>query len=180
MAGVTTRVRSGPDAHDLRATSAGTLRVRLARRVHFGASAVRSMEAVLGPCGGCGKAIRASAVLYTEQARPVCAMCFTKADVRARRRPLFEGWSTALIGAIATAIPVVVRAVAALMVAAPGAIAHDVRGWVEVASGAVAAICGATTIGAARSRASAGWLVIGALIALVGAYHVVHGAGLAW
>jgi hypothetical protein len=142
-------------------------------------SVVRSMDAVFGLCGRCGKAVRAAAVMYTAEARLVCPVCFTKADVSARRRAMFEGWRGALLGAIAGGIPFVVRVIGWLMVTVPDARAAG-RDWIALGSGVVAVLCGGVTIVAARSWASGGWLAIGALIALVGAYHVVRGAGVAW
>ncbi|TMQ04261.1 MAG: hypothetical protein E6J91_44135 [Deltaproteobacteria bacterium] len=137
------------------------------------------MEAVGGWCTDCGKPIRAGAVLYTAEARPVCPMCFTRADVSVRRRAVFEGWSTALIGAIANAIPLVIDAMGAWMVA-PAVASAGRRDWVALVSGVVAAFCGGATVLEARSRISGRWLVIGALVALLGVYHAVRGAGLAW
>jgi hypothetical protein len=140
-----------------------------------------SIDAACRSCGTCGKTVRAGAVLYTVDARPVCPLCYTKADVAAQSREVFDGWSTALIGAIANVIPLAVHAAATLMVAAGGVAAsvgdHD---WIELGSGVVAVLCGGATIAAARSRVSGGWLAVGVLVALLGVYHAVRGAGLAW
>src|SRR5262249_3348069 len=120
----------------------------------------------------CGKAVRAAAVLYTAEARLVCPICFTKADVSARRRAMFDGWRGALVGAIAGGGPFGVRGLARLR--GTGARPRPAgRGRGAAAGG------GATMVGG-RSWASGGWLAIGALIALVGAYHVARGAGVAW
>src|ERR1043166_906882 len=110
------------------------------------------MDASCGSCGACGKAVRSDAVLYTPDARLVCPICYTKADVvAAQQRAMFEGWVGALIGTAASAVPLLVQAVAALMVASPGA-GRAVVGWVELVSGVVAAACGGAAIVAARSR----------------------------
>jgi len=113
------------------------------------------------------------AVVRVADAGLLCPLCFTKADITAaRRRVGFEGSAVALVGAIAAAIPFVVRAAAPLMA---GASRHD---WVALAGGIVAAACGGLTIVAARARASGGWLMVGALAAALGAYHLARGAGL--
>jgi hypothetical protein len=117
------------------------------------------------------------AVLYTADARLLCPLCFTKADViAARRRAAFDGAGVALAGAIAMMIPFLARAAASLLVAAEGgASRHD---GVALAGGIVAVVCGASTIASARARASGGWLAVGALVMGVGACHLARGAGL--
>ena len=117
------------------------------------------------------------AVLYTADARLLCPLCFTKEDITAsRRRVAFDGGAVALIGAIATVIPFVAHAVAALQVAADGGAGHHT--WIALGAGAVAAACGWSTVLSARERASGGWLVAGALVMLLGAYHLARAAGL--
>jgi hypothetical protein len=117
------------------------------------------------------------AVLYTADARRLCPLCFTKADVAAaRRRVAFDGDGVALVGAIATVIPFFTRAAASVLVAAAGGTSrHD---WVALAGGIVAALCGGSTIVTARARASGGWLAVGALVVLLAAYHLARGVGL--
>jgi hypothetical protein len=151
-------------------------RPKLACAVH---RVIRTMEVPIeisgAVCGACGKPVRMAAVLYTANARLLCPLCFTKADIAARPRAGFEGGAVALVGAIAAAIPFVAQAAASLMVAAGGASRHD---WVALAGGVVAAVCGGSTIVSARARASGGWLMVGALVAVLGAYHLARGAGL--
>ena len=102
----------------------------------------------------------------------LCPLCFTKADITAaRRRTGFEGSAVALVGVIAAVIPFVVQAASAQVAGA----SHD---WVAVAGGVVAALCGGSTIVAARARVSGGWLVVGVLEVVLGAYHVARSAGL--
>jgi hypothetical protein len=52
------------------------------------------------------------------------------------------------------------------------------RDWVALGAGLVAVACGGVTIAGARSRASGVWRAIGALVVLLGAFHIVHGAGI--
>jgi hypothetical protein len=135
------------------------------------------MDASVGLCGSCGRTVRMGAVLYTADAQLVCPLCFTKADVTAgQRRVGFDGGGVAVVGALATVVPFLARAVGALMVAGGAAAPHD---WVALVSGAIAAGCGGSTIVAARARASGGWLVLGAAVLVLGAYHVARGCGLA-
>ncbi|HEX8108585.1 MAG TPA: hypothetical protein VF516_12715, partial [Kofleriaceae bacterium] len=94
----------------------------------------------------------------------MCPLCFTKADITAaRRRARFEGSAVALAGAIATVTPFLAQAAVLRMA---GGASHD---WVALASGIVAAVCGGSTIVAARARASGGWLMVGALGVVLGA-----------
>ncbi|HEX3476007.1 MAG TPA: hypothetical protein VHT91_13370 [Kofleriaceae bacterium] len=124
-------------------------------------------------CGQCGKVVRRDAVVYAAGAGLLCALCFTKADVTAaRRRRGFEGTAVALVGAIAAVVPFVAHAVSSQMAAANR---HD---WVALASGIFAAVCGGSTIAAAREHASGGWLTAGALAVALGVYHIARGAGL--
>jgi hypothetical protein len=125
-------------------------------------------------CGVCGKTVRMEAVVHTADARLLCPLCFTKADVlAARRRAGFEGSAVALVGAIATVIPFLAQAASPWMA---GGASHP--GWIALASGIVAAVCGGSTIAVARERASGGWLMVGALAVALGAYHLARGAGL--
>lgn len=102
----------------------------------------------------------------------LCPLCFTKADITAaRQRTGFEGRAVALAGAVAAVIPFVVQAASAQMAGA----SHD---WVAVAGGGVAALCGGSTMVAARARASGRWLLVGALALALGAYHLARAAGL--
>lgn len=134
-----------------------------------------SREAPCGRCAACGKTVRMEAVLYTADARLVCPICFTKADVfAARRRQSFEGGGVALIGALAAVIPFASHVIAALMVTAIGA-RYD---WVALAGGGIAVVCGGWTVLAAREQAIGSWLAIGALAMLIGASHVARGVGL--
>jgi hypothetical protein len=140
---------------------------------------MRSLDGSFGSCGGCGKTVRAGAVLYSADARLLCPFCYTKADVAARQRSALAGGGTALAGALANVIPFLVQAMASLMVAAPGASAGTGRpDWIALGAGVVALICGGLTIGGARARASAGWLAIGAVVVLLGGFHVARGLGL--
>jgi hypothetical protein len=124
-------------------------------------------------CGACGKPVRKEAVVHAAGAGLLCPLCFTKADITAaRRRAGFEGSAAALVGAIAAAIPFIAQAASPQLGGAGG---HD---WVALAGGIVAAVCGGSTIAAARARASGGWLTVGALAVVVGVYHVARGAGL--
>jgi hypothetical protein len=149
----------------------------LARSVHREEETMGiPMDASVGLCGACGRPVRMGAVLYTADAQLVCPLCFTKADVTAgRRRVGFDGGGIALVGALATLVPFLSRAVGALMVASGAAGPHD---WIALASGAIAAGCGGATIVAARARASGGWLALGAAVLVLGAYHVARGCGL--
>ena len=57
-------------------------------------------------CSGCGKQISGSAILYTEDARVVCADCQAKADIvatdkRAAGNIVKAGWSSVGTGVIA-------------------------------------------------------------------------------
>lgn len=114
------------------------------------------------------------AVVHAAGAGLLCPLCFTKADViAARRQAGFEGSAMGLVGAIAAVIPFVAQAASPQM--ASGASRHD---WIALASGIVAAVCGGSTIGAARARARGGWLMVGALGVALGAYHLARGAGL--
>ena len=82
-----------------------------------------------------------------------------------------------MIGALANVVPFLVQAVAAMMAAADGAVAGARHDWVALGAGVVAVACGGATIAGARSRASAGWLAIGALVLLLGGFHIARGAG---
>lgn len=115
------------------------------------------------------------AVLYTMDGRLACPLCYTKADVlAARRRAGFDRGGVALAGAIATGIPLLVRAAAALLGVAR-AVPPD---HVALVGGIVAMGCGGWTVMSARARASGGWLALGAAVAVLGAYHVARGVGL--
>jgi hypothetical protein len=109
-------------------------------------------------CGACGKAVRREAVVHAADAGLLCPLCFTKADIlAARRRAGFEGRAVALVGVIATVIPLLAQAASR-----PGDGASH-RDWIALASGVAAVLCGGSTIAAARARARGGWLVVGAL-----------------
>jgi hypothetical protein len=129
------------------------------------------IEASPEMCGACGKTLRIEAAVATSEGGLLCPLCFTKADIlAARRRAGFEGGAMALVGAIAAVLPFAAQA-AALR----GAGGVD---WGVLACGIVAALSGGVTIGAARARASGGWLFAGVLGAALGAYHLARGAGL--
>lgn len=135
-----------------------------------GEPAMGALDAWCGPCAACGRTVRVVAVLYTADARPLCPLCFTKADVvAARRRAGFDRSGAALLGATAAAMPF--AATAALR---GGGAMH---GWLALAGGAVAVVCGAATLHAARARASARWFGLGLLILALGAYHLAWSAG---
>ncbi|HEX3759355.1 MAG TPA: hypothetical protein VHW23_11640 [Kofleriaceae bacterium] len=113
------------------------------------------------------------AVLSTRDARLLCPLCFTKADITAaRRRGGFDGGAVALIGAASAALPFLARA-------ASWAVAAQARpDWIALAAGIVAAACGASTIVAARARASGAWLAVGALVVVLAGYHLARAVGL--
>lgn len=141
---------------------------------------MRSMDASFGSCGGCGKTVRAGVALYSADARLLCPFCYTKADVVARQRSALAGGGAALVGALVNVIPFLVQAVTSVMVAAQGAPPGSSRpDWIALGAGAVALICGGLTIAGARARASAGWLAIGAVVLLLGGFHVARGLGIA-
>jgi hypothetical protein len=133
------------------------------------------IEASSEVCGACGKTLRREAAVATSKGGLLCPLCFTKADIlAAQRRAGFEGGAMALVGAIAAVLPFAAQA-AALRSASAGAGGVD---WGVLACGIVAALSGGVTIGAARARASGGWLFVGVLGAALGAYHLARGAGL--
>ena len=133
----------------------------------------------MGSCGGCGKAVRVGSVLYSADARLLCPFCYTKADVAAQQRSGTGGCGAALIGALANVVPFLVQAVASLRVAADGVVAGARHDWVALGAGLVAVACGGVAIAEARSRASGGWLALGALVVLLGGFHIARGAGVA-
>lgn len=137
------------------------------------------MDASFGACGACGKTVRVGTVLYSADARLLCPFCYTKADVAAQQRSETGGFGAALIGALANVLPFLVQAVASLVVAADGAVASARHDWVALGAGLLAVACGGVTVAGARSRASAGWLAIGALVVLLGVFHIARGAGVA-
>lgn len=129
-----------------------------------------AMDALCGPCAACGRTVRVVAVVYTADARRLCPLCFTKADVvAARRRAGFDRAGAALLGAAGAALPFAIDAALGSGGAA--------RGWIALVGGAVAVLCGAVTGRAARARASAPWFGLGALILALGAYHLAWSAG---
>jgi len=132
------------------------------------------IEASQAVCGACGKVVRREAVVHAAGAALLCPLCFTKADVlAARRRARFEGSAVALVGVIAGLIPLVAHAGSR----PPGGGASR-QDWIALACGIAAVLCGGSTIAAARACARGGWLVVGALGAALGAYHLARGAGL--
>ncbi|HEX7842411.1 MAG TPA: hypothetical protein VF469_33290 [Kofleriaceae bacterium] len=136
------------------------------------------MDASFGACGGCGKTVRVGAVLYSADARLLCPFCYTKADIAAQQRSGTGGCGAALVGALANGVTFLVQAVASLA-AANGAIESTGHDWVALGAGMVAVVCGGVTIARARSRASGGWLAIGALVVLIGGFHLARATGIA-
>jgi cytochrome bd-type quinol oxidase subunit 2 len=130
-------------------------------------------------CGSCGKLMRSDAVLYTAAAVPVCTVCYARADIAAtQERAARAGSSAGRVGVVASIIPLLFHVTSTSAVTVNGEVVGTTfRDWIAIGCGPITAVCGVAAIVAARSRASGRWLVIGAVLVVVGAYHLARGFG---
>ena len=130
-------------------------------------------------CSGCGTAISGANVLYTADARPVCAACSAQADLAATAGGArgWMAWATA--GAIAGAIPFAIHASSSSMASVDGHVTSFVyRDWIAVGGGAAAVALGVATMLVGRSsllRMQA--ILAGIALGALGGYQVASGFG---
>lgn len=130
-------------------------------------------------CQMCGTAIAGDEVLYTADARIVCAGCFGKADVAATASRSSGAVGLYAAGAITALIPFNFHVSESSSVMVNGQVVEATsRDYIALICGVIAMMLGAIgTVRAIRSKARgaaiAGWFVIIAL----GAYQIARGLG---
>jgi hypothetical protein len=130
-------------------------------------------------CQGCGAAIAGTDVLYTPDARVVCASCFAKLDVATTQRS--SGLGFAGSGLVVGLVPFLASISESSYTTANGVVTHAVyRDWIAIACGAVAVGLGivalALAVRARRSLVIAGTVAI----ALLGGLQIARGVGVFW
>ena len=83
-----------------------------------------------------------------------------------------------MIGIIATIVPLVLHVTRSSVVITHGELSQTYRDWVAIGCGPVAMVSGVAAIVTARAHASGRWLALGALIVVLGGYHVARGFGM--
>jgi TPR repeat protein len=129
-------------------------------------------------CSGCATALVASDVLYGPDARPLCADCFAKVDLRATERR-GQRFGVIATGGVVGLVPFAVSMSEASWSTVNGVVEHATyRDWFAVVGGVAAAML--ALFGLATSARRAGSIGLGCAVVALGALQIARGFGVFW